>query len=177
MPYNGTEPNNATIIERLAVILEADLTLFPVDPTLRLLNQVYRFLPPIPENPDSGIGPPLAFVTTPDKANVFTEQLGRDNRNAKGIQRKELEFYIVLITFDSTYGRTKAEQNIYSLVSAVKSALFKNLRLVDPATGLDASRLCSTLDIYDVPFNLNTEEKSMVARNVVIRPKLETNFA
>lgn len=169
-------PDYGLIIERMAEILEADLTIFPVDPTLKLINKVYRFLPPIPENPDTGIGPPHAFITTPERAVIGKEQHGRDTRDAKGIERQEIEFWIVIVTINTLTGKVGSEQDIYKIVSAVKTALNKNIRLLDPATSLDSSRLASTLECFDLPFMLNTEEKSLIARNVVVRIKADTKF-
>jgi len=168
-------PDYSLIIERLAEILEADSVLFPGGGN-DLLNKVYRYLPPIPENPDTGIGPPHAFITTPERALLGREQLGRDTRDAKGIERQEIEFWVVVVTLDPLGGKVDSEKKAYALVSAVKTAFNKNIRLLDPATSLDASRLASTIEVFDLPFALNTVEKSIVARNIVVRVKLETKF-
>lgn len=178
------EPNYATYVERITKILQSSALIFPNkiggdEEAKDLLNGVYQFQPPVPENPDGSVGPPHAFVTTPDRTIFFKEQTGRDNRDEKGPQRTTLEFYIVVITLNEIEGRAKAESDIYAIISAIKTTLAKNIRLCEPADILDsATRLASTLDYFDVPYILpsTNNQTSMIARNVVVRPIIDTKF-
>ena len=161
-------PNEQDYIDRIAAILKADSTLFP--PTgPHLVTAILTNQPAILQSPDGAVIPYIGIWSgrMPLK---FLEKVGRDGIDAEGGSVYEMEIYVVAVTNTGLTAET-AQRDVNTLSQAVGTAMARNLRLIDPATG--GSPLCRTHSRYRIPYVLpGTAPPNMRAINTVIRPQV-----
>jgi len=172
------EPDYQTFIVRIAEILRASALIFPKsiggdNTATDLVTQIIENQLPIPQLTVEGPGPPHIFIAQSEVPVVSEEQRGRDSRDVQGGKRVTLEFYIVILSAEGR-NRQEAEANLFPIISAVRTELGKNTRLVDPATSLDPLSL--THSTNPVPYIFDITQNETVAKNVVIRPVLGVNL-
>jgi hypothetical protein len=163
-------PNLQDYIERIALTLEANLTLFPTEGNGEsLVTAVVRNKPAIIQSAENNLIPYI-LVFESDQPIRFLEKAGRDGRNAEGGSVYELEIYCVVIT-NNELTAALAQQKIHVITQAMRTALANNQRLATPGTLV--SPLCRTTTRYEVPYLLKGDiPATMVARNVVVRPQV-----
>ena len=139
-----------------------------------LVRQIIKYDFPVPEQPPEGLGPPHLYVTiAPNPVRNIT-RTGRDSLDAHGWRKWSLEFYIICITLD-TGNYDKSQKAMYTLVNAVRDTLGKNRRLITPG-GAGTDPMAYDLETLDVPFNLNSTENLLLARNVLTRIDVLVNL-
>lgn len=160
------------IIDRIDLTLQKSPLLFPkangVDGKPDLVRQIIKYEFPLPETPPDGLGPPHIWITPAPNPIVSRETVGRGTRDTVARELLELEFWIVCIT--QRDDPRKAQQQLYTITSAVETAIGKNRRLAIPVD--KTNPLAFGLTYQDIPFNLRTETNDQAAKNVVVRPKI-----
>ncbi len=158
-------------IERIARIYEEDTDIFPPETTGEsLVTKVIRNKPAIEQSSEDGVVPYI-LVFESDNPIRFLEKAGRDSRNVEGGSVYESEIYSVVIT-NNELSAAIAQQKIHVITQAMRNALGRNLRLADP-TDLTNDPLCRTHTRYEVRYILQGDvPKTMIARNVVVRPQV-----
>ncbi len=158
-------------VNRIFETLNASPLLFPKknggDDTVDLVRQIIKYEFPLPETPPDGLGPPHIWIspaTNPVRGSV---PAGRGTRDVVAKELYELEFWIVCIT--QRDDPRKAQQELYRIASAVKTAIGKNRRLTKPSDQTDP--IAFGLTYTEQPFNLRTETNDQASVNIVVRPK------
>lgn len=170
------EPDYSDYIIRLSDILSLSALLLPKTiggsaTEQDLINQIIEFELPLPENPVEGPGPPHIFITTPPNPIKSTEQLGRDSRDAQGPYALDMEYWIVVIS--SGTDPIDSEKKIYKIISAITTTLQKNKRLTD---SLGDNPLAATTTYNVFPYILDTTQRDLIAKNIVLRVKVGINL-
>lgn len=169
-------PNINDFIERIALLLENSNLLFPQskggdETKTDLVNQVIRYELPIPELTIEGPGPPHIFVKESSTPFLQKRQIGRSTIDVQGPEEHTLEFYVIIVTQGTTY---KDSQIQMANITQATSTIFKtNQRMLD-LTG--SNPLCNLLDVIIVPYLLDSEQREILAKNVVLRPKVFVNL-
>lgn len=171
-----SNPNFNDYVERIVEIFNASPLLFPHtvgqdNDVQDLIKQVIPYLIPNPLDPQ---GPqyPHIVVTTSRNPIIFRQQTGRNSRDEQGPELLELEFYIIIICKDSR-GIVESEQQSYDIRSAVTTVLDRKKRLTDTN---DENPLCATSTWIDVPYLIESDQKELIARNIIFRPKVYVNL-
>lgn len=171
MSFNTAIDYN-TFIDRIALTLEKSPLIFPkangVDDLPNLVKQVIKYEFPLPEQPPDGLGPPHIWITVAPNPIRSKVPAGRGTRDIVAKELYELEFWAVCITQKDD--PRKSQQELYSIVSAVKTAIGKNRRLTKPEDQTDP--IAFGLEYHEQPYILRTETNDQAATNVVIRPKV-----
>lgn len=164
-------PDLQDYIERIALTLEANTTLFPAETTgENLVTKVIRNKPAIEQSAESGIIPYI-LVFASSQPIRFLEKAGRDGRDVEGGSVYELEIYCVAIT-NAEISADVAQQDVHNITQAMRTALANNLRLITPG-GAGDDPLCRTHSRYEIPYLLKGDvPTSMKAMNVVVRPQV-----
>lgn len=161
------------IIDRLFDTLNASDILFPEKnggaDTPDLVKQIIKYEFPLPEQPPGGLGPPHIWINVAPNPIRARDPAGRGTRDVIAKELLELEFWCVCIT-QITNDPLKSQQALYTIVSAVETAIGKNRRLTIPADQTDP--LAFGLTYQQVPFLLRTETNDQAATNVIVRPKV-----
>ena len=166
-------PNLNDYINRIVLILENSALLLPQSvggntQATDLVNQIIPYKLPIPQSPITGPGAPIIFIDVSPNPTVRFSQVGRSTIDIQGPELVVLEFYCVVVAKGKTFQDSQSQ--MYNILAAVKTILKSNMRLGDPTTNPpNQSPLCNTLTAITVPFILDTAEKTVIARNIVIR--------
>lgn len=177
MSFQSTAVNANTLIARLYDILSNSPSLFPNriggnTAVQDLVRQVIQYELPFPEQPREGDGPPHIFITPSKQANpIFRQKLGRGNINQLGPERQIWEIYLVAVHHDVDVNTT--EQVLHDICQAITETLDTNKRLLDH-TGTNP--LVSDLEWINVPYLLDVAERSVLARNIVVRASVFVNM-
>lgn len=168
----STALNTNSIIDRLEETFKASPLLFPNanggSDTPDLVRQIIKYEFPLPEAPPGGLGPPHIWINVAPVPIVSRERAGRGTRDIVARELLTYEFWCVCITQD--VDPLRAQNQLYTIVSAVETAIGKNSRLTIPADQTDP--LAFGLEYRSVPFVLHTETNEQAATNVIVRPKL-----
>lgn len=137
-----------------------------------LVNQIIKYDVPIPENPPEGLGPPHIYISVSPNVMTRKESKGRSSIDEQGPEKYFMEFYLIVVAQDpSSYERSQIQ--LYNIIEAITTTLKKNLRMLDDTS---ANPLANTLDIIVVPFLLQSEEITVVAKNIIVRPQVFVNL-
>lgn len=134
-----------------------------------LVNQIIEYQLPVPNYPLKGPGPPHIFVTTSTNPIYSKKQIGRNNLDQQGPQRQTLEFYIVIVVNGPDL--MTSESQMYSILQAVTTTLEQNKRLLQ-----DGSPMCTISDYVEVNYAIESDQRNMLAKNVVFRPDVLLNL-
>jgi len=171
MSFSTALDTNA-IIDRLEETLLASPLLFPNtnggSNTPDLVKQIIKYEFPLPEQPPGGLGPPHIWINVAPTPIVNRDIAGRGTRDIIAREILTYEFWCVCITQDSD--PLRAQKQLYTIVSAVETAIGKNVRLTIPADQTDP--LAFGISYYSIPFVLRTETNEQAAMNVVVRVQL-----
>lgn len=171
MSYS-TALNVNPIIDRLEQTFLASPILFPQDNgggnLQSLVNQIIKYEFPLPEDPPGGVGPPHIWINSAPVPIVSRERAGRGTRDIVARELITYEFWNVCITQD--IDPLRAQNQLYTIVSAVETALGKNRRLTIPADQTDP--LAFGVEYRTVPFVLHTETNEQAALNVIMKAKV-----
>ena len=174
---SSTSVNPNTFIARLYDMLTHSPYIFPKtiggnQQAQDLVQQIIQYELPIPEAPREGGGPPHVYITLSKQQNpIFRNPLGRSNINQQGPEEQTWEFYIIVVHHDVDYHTT--EHNLNNLCQAITETLDLNKRMLDD-TG--ANPICAKLEWILVPFLLDTDERDVLAKNIVVRPHVFVNM-
>lgn len=167
-----TSPQLDLFIERGVKMLKASILLFPpsaVQPPINGLNLVTNVLaqePPIGESANDA-PVPIIYVSYSKNPIRNMEYSGRDTIDEAGARTYHLEFYNVIIVREITKEASAKQCQVISNI--VRDVYQKNLRMKDPATPTDF--LSITNEVVAVPFVLRTENNTIQAINVIVRPQ------
>ncbi len=167
-----TTPKLNDYIDRLENILINSTLLMPKtngDLTKNdLVNQIIKYDIPIPSAPPDGLGPPHVYISVSPNVMTRKEVKGRASINEQGPEKYFMEFYLIVVAQDpSSYERSQIQ--LYTIIEAITTTLKKNLRMLDQA---GANFLSTTLDIIVVPYNIESDEITVVAKNIIVRPQV-----
>ncbi len=177
MSSETNEINFNPFIDRLVDMLRASILLFPKsvgddNDATDLIKQVVKYNIPIPQDVPTGEGPPHVIVRLADNPIVEDKEAGRDERNVKGPRDVELEFWVICIVNEVDF--QTSQQSLFNITNAVSQTIGKNKRLQN-SDGLDP--LCRDVSYVTTPFtNIQSTQKTVMARTVVIRPKVPVNL-
>lgn len=161
-----------SIIDRLEETLQASPILFPQanggGNLPNLVQQIIKYEFPLPEAPPGGLGPPHIWINVAPVPIVSRERAGRGTRDVVARELITYEFWCVCITQDSD--PLRAQKQLYTIVSAVETAIGKNRRLTIPADQTDP--LAFGIDYRAISYNLQTETNEQASKNVVVRPQV-----
>jgi len=168
----STALNTNSIIDRLEKTFQASPLIFPnknggID-TPDLVRQIIKYEFPLPEAPPGGLGPPHIWINVAPVPIVSREKAGRGTRDIVARELITYEFWCVCITQD--VDPLRAQNQLYTIVSAVETAIGKNRRLTNPIDQTDP--LAFGLDYRSVPYALHTDTNEQSATNVIVKPKL-----
>lgn len=173
-----TTPDYNAFIDRLALILEKSTLVMPAsngDNTKQdLVRQIIKYSFPVPEQPPDGLGPPHIFINSAPNPVLRRKKLGRDSRDEWGWEKWTLEFHIVCVVLE-TASYERSQKAIFTLINAIQDTLGKNRRLITPG-GAGTDPMAYHLESIDIPYNLNSSEALLIARNVVVRPDILVNL-
>ena len=173
-------PNLNDFIERIFLILSNSTLLFPQsvggdESATDLVNQIIPYALPVPEQPIEGPGPPHIFIKEADSAFSRFNQIGRSSINVQGPEEAFLELYVVVVARGASYQDSQVQ--LFNIIQAVKQVLKSNMRLGDPTTNPPLQNtLCNLLETITVPWLIDSEEKTVIARNIIVRPKVFINL-
>ena len=160
------------LIDRIAETLEASPLLFPKknggENVPNLVQQIIKYEFPLPEQPPEGLGPPHIFINVSPTPIINRETVGRGTRDIVARELLTYEFWCVCITQDTD--PLRAQKQVYTIVSAVETAIGKNRRLTKPADQTDPRAF--GLQYLSIPYRLRTDTNEQSAMNVVVRPKV-----
>lgn len=167
-----SEPNPNDFIARITEILATSSELFPksIGKTniSDLVMQVRAHDLAIPQDVVTGDGPPHVFVMESRNFIMNTEQIGRESRDVKGDRILTLELYAVAIVNDAEFDQSQKHLN--DITVAIQNTLGKNQRLLNSQ---QTDPLAISLTTIVTPFtDLNTTERNVMGKTVVIRPKV-----
>ena len=167
-----TSPELDVFIERGVKMLKASILLFPptaVQPPTNGLNLVTDVLaqePPIGQSAmDAPV--PMIYVSYSKSPIRRMDYSGRDSLDAAGARMYHLEFYNVIIVREIT--KEASLKKCQQLSSIVRDVYQKNLRMKDPAA--PTNFLSITNEVVVVPFVLRTNNSTIQAVNVIVRPQ------
>jgi len=168
--------NTNSIIDRLEETFQASPLLFPNknggSDTPDLVQQIIKYEFPLPEAPPGGLGPPHIWINVAPVPIVSRERAGRGNRDTVARELITYEFWCVCITQD--VDPLRAQNQLYTIVSAVETSIGKNRRLTNPED--QTNPLAFGLEYRSVPFVLHTETNEQAATNVIVRPSVFINM-
>lgn len=160
------------IIDRLEETFLASPLLFPQDNgggnLPNLVQQIIKYQFPLPEDPPNGIGPPHIWINSASVPIVSRETVGRGTRDIVAKELITYEFWNVCITQD--VDPLRAQNQLYTIVSAVETALGKNRRLTVPAN--QTNPLAFGISYRSIPFVLHTATNEQQATNVIMQAKV-----
>lgn len=167
-----TTPKLNDYINRFESMLRNSTLLMPKtngdDTKNDLVNQIIKYDIPISESPPDGLGPPHVFISISPNVMTRKEPKGRSSINEQGPEKYFMEFYLIAVAQDpSLYERS--QEQLYTIIEAITTTLKKNLRMLDNA---NLNPLATTLDILVVPYLLESDEKTVVAKNIIVRPQV-----
>ncbi len=137
-----------------------------------LVNQIIKYEIPLAENPPEGLGPPHLFISVSPNVMTRKEPKGRSSINEQGPEKYFMEYYLIVVAQDpSSYQRS--QEQLYTIIEAITTTLKKNLRMLDDAS---ANPIANTLDIIVVPYLLQSDEITVVAKNIIVRPQVFVNL-
>lgn len=172
-----TEINFNPWIERFVEMFEESIYLFPnskggdADAT-DLVKQIIPYDLPIAQDVPEGEGPPHIFVREAPNPILKDDHAGRDTRDIKGARELTLEFWAVLVVNEPVFADSQIAR--FNLAQAIEQTLGKNKRMLDK-DGLNP--LAMELEYVKTPFTLlQTDEKDVQAKTIVIRPKVMVNL-
>lgn len=171
-----TTPKLNDYIDRFENILINSTLLMPKtngDNTKKdLVNQIIKYDIPIADNPPEGLGPPHVFISISPNVMTRKEPKGRSSIDTQGPEKYFMEYYIIVVAQDpSSYQRS--QEQLYTIVEAITTTLKKNLRMLDDTS---ANPIANTLDMIVVPYLTDSDEKTVVAKNIVVRPQVFVNL-
>lgn len=168
-----TIPNLNTFITRLAVILRANTTLFPLETTgKQLINKVLEYDPAIAGSPDSTFVPYVFVAKSKGQAITRISKAGRDTIDKAGGTLYQYEFYCVCVAEGE--GIASAQVKAYDIAVPVQQAFEQNLRLVKPSDKTDP--LCRTVETFQIPYLMSLKVPNIQAVNVVVRAQVYVNL-
>lgn len=168
-----TIPNLNDFIDRIALILEKNTTLFPTETTgKRLVNKILKYNPAIATAPDTTFLPYIFITKSNGQPIRQVQKAGRDTIDKAGATLYELEFYCVICTQAEEI--SIAQKGAYDIAVPVQQAFEQNLRLIDPIT--NDNPLCRRVTTFMIPYLFKLNVPSIQAVNVVVRPEVYVNL-
>lgn len=172
-----TEINFNNWILRFVEMFENSAFIFPnkiggdADAT-DLVKQIIPYDLPIAQDVPEGEGPPHIFVREAPNPIVKDSQSGRDSQGVRGARELELEFWAVLVVNEPIFA--DSQKTRFNIAQAIEQTLGKNKQMLDK-NGLNP--LAMELTYVTTPFTLlQTDEKDVQAKTVVIRAKVMVNL-
>lgn len=165
-------PNFNDYVNRIALILRASTLIFPKSvggdqDATDLVNQIITREIPMLELPIEGSGPPHIIITASRTPIIQREPVGRSDIDVQGPERLTLEFYLYVIS--QATDLTLAEKLLYEIIQAVTTELDKHKRLTDENGD---NPISITSEWIVVPLLLDIDQREIVCRNIVFRPKV-----
>lgn len=170
-----TEINFNPFILRFVEMFENSSFLFPKTiggdaNATDLVKQIIPFDLPIAQDVPEGEGPPHIFVREAPNPIVKVEQSGRDTRSVKGARQFTLEFWAVLVVNEPIFEDSQKAR--FNIAQAITQTIGTNKQMLDK-NGLNPLAMEMDGDPIQTPFTLlQTDEKDVQAKTVVIRPKV-----
>ena len=160
----NSEPNPNVYITRVVEILQKSDVLFAktndIENGVDLVNKIFKYDFPTPENPPDVVGPPYVFVNVPENFILRRTTVGRSSQNTLGAQKLELQMYIIPVVHGIDYENSKSE--MYDITTAIADILMQNITL-----SLDgADPLCYSLEYTVIPYFLNTDDNELLSQNI-----------
>lgn len=169
-------PNWNSFIDRIADILTRSSEVMPKTngSTTKndLVNEIVKYTFPLAEQTPNGAGPPHIFINRAENPVIRRQKIGRDSINEHGPEKWTLEFYVVSVVLVE-HDPMQSQEDLYNLTQAIMNTLGKNRRLLDKD---NLNPLAYHLETVDVPYNLRTDEASLKAHNVLVRPDILVNL-
>jgi hypothetical protein len=168
-------PDKNIFIEQISNILATSALLFPNSiggnsGVQDLVNQIVEYESPVPNYPQTGAGPPYIFVTTSKNPIYSKKPIGRNNLDQQGPQRWTLEFWIYIVVNGPDL--MTSESQMYDILSALTTTLDLNKRLLNT----EGSPTCIISDYTEVDVAIETDSRTMLAKNVIFRPDVLVNL-
>ena len=161
--------NTQDFITRIVAIFKNDSTIFP-DTGESLVTDVLSNKPAIEQSAQTGLIPYI-IVFESNQPIRDIEKVARDvSIDSEGGGLYEVEIYCVAVT-NNELSAEIAQQKNNILTAAMRNALAKNLRLINPETSDDP--LCRTHTRFQITYLLKGDvPATMRAYNVVIRAQV-----
>lgn len=159
-------------IDRAVAMLLANTDLRdPVTPADSLVTNVLAQEAPIDQSPNKSIIPVIyvSYSKNPIKEAI---NFGRDDLNTAGAKYYHIEFYCVCIA--RGISKQDAQIKVQQLSAIVRDVFQKNLRMTNPATGLDP--ICATNSVIAVPYVLRSDDPNIQSINVIVRPEVPVSL-
>jgi len=171
-----TSPELDVFIERGVKMLQASTLLFPngyppISDGANVITDVLAQEPPIDQSPNIGVLP-IIYVGYSKNPIGEMKHIGRDSLDEAGPRKYRLEFYNVIIT----RGHTKEASLKFcqQLSSIVRDIYQTNLRMKDPA--VPTNFIANTNEVIVIPFVLRSDNATIQAINVIVRPQTRVNL-
>ncbi len=171
-----TSPELNEFIERGVEMLKASTDLFPsgYPPTgdgANIITDVLAQEPPIDQSPNIGVLP-IIYVGYSKNPIGEMKYIGRDTLDEAGPRRYRLEFYNVIITRGIT--KEASQKFCQELSNIVRDIYQTNLRMKDPTA--PTNFLANTNEVISIPFILRSDNATIQAINVIVRPQQRVNL-
>ena len=169
-------PNPNAFITRLQNMLENSALLFPHTIGLNnsvpdLVNQIIQYELPIPQQAITGPELPHVFITaSPNFINSQTA-LGKGTIDHQGATKYVLEFFIIVVTMGPDL--MSAQESLYNICQAIETTLEQNKRMLDN-TGNNA--IAATSEHMVLPYLIDTDQRTIVSKNILFRPTVFVNM-
>jgi len=164
--------NFKEFVDRGKLILEKDASLIDSGtPSNSLVTKVLAQEPPIEQSPDSSVMP-VIFVAYSKNPIRRVRHVGRDSLNEAGPKYHDIEFYNVIIA--NGINKQAAQEKVQLIAEHVKDAYQKNLRMINPSSGIDP--ICANNEVVAVPYVLRSNNPNVQAINVICRPEVPINL-
>ena len=169
-------PNINDFIERIGDTLAASTLLFPQsvggdESATDIVNQIIKYELPIPEATIEGPGPPHVFIKESFTPYIQKKQIGRNDLSVQGPEEHIMEFYIIVVAQGNSYKESQIQ--IANITQAIVTILKSNLQLADKD---GKNHLCNILETIVVPYLIDTDQRDVIAKNIVVRPKVFVNL-